>query len=222
MYNAKGEKTWEADLDIYGKVRTFAGRSLSDCPFRYQGQYEDSETGLYYNRFRYYDPNMGCYLSKDPIGLAGGNRLYSYVHDSNSWIDEFGLAKGDPIDEWIDPNKLNFSQAYVTDEVYQMIDDMNNKKWDWDRSGPLEVAEIDGQLVSLDNRRLYAAQTVGLESVPIRKVDLNASRPNGGTYGSNLNKKLNSKPKTRPDLPKVQLPKTGTPDKPKVVSKHTH
>ncbi|GAA4027321.1 hypothetical protein GCM10022409_09090 [Hymenobacter glaciei] len=33
-----------------------------DCPFRYQGQYEDTETGLYYNRFRYYDPKMGMYI----------------------------------------------------------------------------------------------------------------------------------------------------------------
>jgi RHS repeat-associated protein len=58
-------------LDFYGKVRTFAGRSLRDCPFRYQGQYEDAETGLYYNRFRYYDPDSGNYISQDPIGLEG-------------------------------------------------------------------------------------------------------------------------------------------------------
>ncbi|MDR2809405.1 MAG: RHS domain-containing protein [Tannerellaceae bacterium] len=54
MYDEKGQLVWEAHLDIYGKVRTIVGRSLSDCPFRYQGQYEDSETGLYSNRFRYY------------------------------------------------------------------------------------------------------------------------------------------------------------------------
>jgi hypothetical protein len=42
----KEKKTWDARLDICGKVANFAGRSLSDCPFRYQGQYEDSETGL--------------------------------------------------------------------------------------------------------------------------------------------------------------------------------
>ena len=60
---------WE--FDIYGKIRTFAGCSLNDCSFRYQGQYEDSETGLYYNRFRYYDPSTGAYISQDPIGLAG-------------------------------------------------------------------------------------------------------------------------------------------------------
>jgi RHS repeat-associated protein len=86
-------QVWEAHLDIYGKVHTFAGRSLKDCPFRYQGQYEDAETGLYYNRFRYYDPSIGAYLSQDPIRLAGDNpTLYGYVHDPNTWIDIFGLA----------------------------------------------------------------------------------------------------------------------------------
>ena len=92
MYDAEGNKTWEAQLDIYGRVRTFAGRSLNECPFRYQGQYQDSETGLYYNRFRYYDPEIGSYISQDPIGLAGGNpTLYAYVKDVNSWVDVFGL-----------------------------------------------------------------------------------------------------------------------------------
>jgi RHS repeat-associated protein len=52
-----------------------------DCPFRYQGQYEDVETGLYYNRFRYYDPEAGQYISPDPLGLAGGPALYAYVSD---------------------------------------------------------------------------------------------------------------------------------------------
>ena len=65
---------------------------MNDCPFRYQGQYEDSETGLYYNRFRYYSPDEGMYISQDPIGLVGNNpTLYGYVSDPNSWIDTFGL-----------------------------------------------------------------------------------------------------------------------------------
>ncbi|MFY0519810.1 RHS repeat-associated core domain-containing protein [Lysinibacillus sp. UGB7] len=44
-------------------------------PFRYQGQYSDEETGLYYNRFRYYSPEQGQYTQPDPIGLAGKIRL---------------------------------------------------------------------------------------------------------------------------------------------------
>jgi uncharacterized protein RhaS with RHS repeats len=53
--------TWDMELDVYGKVRNFVGSSLSDCPFRYQGQYQDEETGLYYNQFRYYDVGIGGY-----------------------------------------------------------------------------------------------------------------------------------------------------------------
>ncbi|WP_262885492.1 RHS repeat-associated core domain-containing protein [Tenacibaculum maritimum] len=72
-------------------------KAYNNTPFRYQGQYEDVETGLYYNRFRYYSPDSGTYISKDPIGLLGNNpNLYAYVHDVNSWVDPFGLA-GNPI-----------------------------------------------------------------------------------------------------------------------------
>ena len=91
MYDEQGEKTWDCTLDVYGKVSNFEGRSLSDCPFRYQGQYEDEETGLYYNRFRYFDSSIGCYISQDPISIQGGLNIYAYVYDLNSWIDIFGL-----------------------------------------------------------------------------------------------------------------------------------
>ena len=62
-------------------------------PFLFQGQYYDYETGLAYNRFRYYDPELGRYISQDPIRLASGTiALHSYVEDSNSWIDVLGLV----------------------------------------------------------------------------------------------------------------------------------
>ena len=62
-------------------------------PFLYQGQYYDFETNLAYNRFRYYSPETGAYISQDPIGLMGGGNLYSYVHDVNTWLDILGLAE---------------------------------------------------------------------------------------------------------------------------------
>jgi len=70
MHDQQGQLTWGAELNSYGRVRKQEGEATA-CPFRYQGQYEDVETGLYYNRFRYYDPEAGNYLSLDPIGLAG-------------------------------------------------------------------------------------------------------------------------------------------------------
>jgi RHS repeat-associated protein len=63
-----------------------------DSPFRYQGQYEDVETGLYYNRFRYFDPETGQYISQDPIGLRGGMNLYNYVTSPTISIDPYGLS----------------------------------------------------------------------------------------------------------------------------------
>ncbi|WP_299315738.1 RHS repeat-associated core domain-containing protein [uncultured Aquimarina sp.] len=92
MYNSQGEKTWQVEYDIYGKVRKLAKGSLEDCPFRYQGQYEDVETGLYYNGYRYYSCDTGIYISQDPIGLNSREyNLYTYVSDTNSTIDPLGL-----------------------------------------------------------------------------------------------------------------------------------
>ena len=92
-YDSEGNLVWEMLLDVYGEVMESRGdRSL--VPFRYQGQYEDEETGLYYNRFRYYSPQMGVYISSDPIGLAGNNpTLYGYVGDVNTWLDPWGLME---------------------------------------------------------------------------------------------------------------------------------
>ncbi|PAU64643.1 hypothetical protein BZL41_09380, partial [Pseudomonas sp. PIC25] len=62
-----------------------------------QGQYFDAETGLHYNRHRYYNPNTGCFLTPDPIKLAGGLNNYQYVNNPTGWVDPLGLAgvKGD-------------------------------------------------------------------------------------------------------------------------------
>jgi RHS repeat-associated protein len=97
MFDAKGNKFWEGVLDIYGRLRTLHGNK-SSLPFRYQGQYEDAETGLYYNRFRYYAPEDGLYVSQDPVGLSGGMALYGYVRDTNTQVDVFGLTAEHPFD----------------------------------------------------------------------------------------------------------------------------
>ena len=90
MYNEEGESVWERSLDSFGRLKE---GSNGPCPFMYQGQYYDIEIGLAYNRFRYYDPESGRYISRDPIGLNGGIVLYGYVHDVNNWVDVLGLIK---------------------------------------------------------------------------------------------------------------------------------
>ncbi len=59
---------------------------------RFQGQYYDVETGLHYNRHRYYDPTTARFINLDPIGLLGGNNNYEYAHNPIAWIDPLGLV----------------------------------------------------------------------------------------------------------------------------------
>ena len=88
-YDENGEKVWARELDLYGNAIT--GDS-SFIPFLYQGQYYDEEIGLAYNRFRYYSPESGTYISQDPIGLAGNNpNFYGYTFDCNTEVDVWGL-----------------------------------------------------------------------------------------------------------------------------------
>jgi RHS repeat-associated protein len=90
-YNSTGQKVWEREIDCYGKVRKLDGEK-DFCPYLYQGQHVDSETGLAYNRFRYYDNESGGYINQDPISIQGGLNLYAYVHDPNTWVDTMGLT----------------------------------------------------------------------------------------------------------------------------------
>ena len=71
----------------------------------FAGQYTDDESGLAYNRFRYYDPQSGNYLASNPIGLNGGETPYAYVHNPMGWVDPFGLAKCKPSVSGLDPYK---------------------------------------------------------------------------------------------------------------------
>jgi RHS repeat-associated protein len=92
MADEAGALAWKGQLDVYGVARNDVARTA--CPWRWPGQYEDPETGLYYNRFRYYDPETGRYISQDPIRLRGGLNLFAYTTDPLTWLDPFGLAEG--------------------------------------------------------------------------------------------------------------------------------
>ncbi|MDM0037171.1 RHS repeat-associated core domain-containing protein [Variovorax sp. J22P271] len=87
----KGKIVWEGDYKAFGKAKATSFDGFTNN-IRFQGQYFDEETGLHYNRYRYYDPIGGRYVSKDPIGLAGG-------------LDKYLFADGNPTKN-IDPRGL--------------------------------------------------------------------------------------------------------------------
>ncbi|MCU0209691.1 DUF6531 domain-containing protein [Pseudomonas shahriarae] len=90
LTSADGKIVWSAHYQAYGKV-TRLDVSTVDNPLRFQGQYFDRESGLHYNRYRYYNPDNGRYLTPDPVKLAGGVNGYLYVPNPTGWVDPLGL-----------------------------------------------------------------------------------------------------------------------------------
>lgn len=87
-----GELAWSVDYKAYGNVALKRVQQINS-PLRFQGQYFDEETGLHYNRHRYYSPDTGRYTTADPIGLAGGLNNYQYVVNPTGWVDPLGLEQ---------------------------------------------------------------------------------------------------------------------------------
>ncbi|MBG2876503.1 RHS domain-containing protein [Proteus alimentorum] len=114
IFSEKGIVSWAGRLNTWGQIAFWQSHDnyadndpeYTECHFRFAGQYEDKESGLYYNRFRYYDKDTGQYISPDPIGLLGGFNPYGYVHCPTGWVDPFGVA-GEDCDKLL---KLNSAQ----------------------------------------------------------------------------------------------------------------
>jgi RHS repeat-associated protein len=94
LTDERGLTVWSAKYDVYGRLSHLPADE-SESWIRFQGQYEDPETGLYYNFYRYFDPESGRYINKDPIGLIGGLNQYTYTNNPVNRIDPLGL-----IDPW--------------------------------------------------------------------------------------------------------------------------
>ncbi|WP_239428588.1 RHS repeat domain-containing protein [Snodgrassella communis] len=97
LIDANGEILWECSFQLWGKRIHEIEHESVEQNLRYQGQYLDRETGLHYNTFRYYDPDIGRFTQPDPIGLAGGFNLYQYAPNGLTWIDPWGLTSCKPV-----------------------------------------------------------------------------------------------------------------------------
>ena len=103
MTSSGGQVAWQARYKVWGALLQETdgpyrnpspeGKDYRPLPqnLRFQGQYFDAETGLHYNTFRYYDPDVGRFTTEDPIGLNGGLNLYQYAPNPFAWIDPWGL-----------------------------------------------------------------------------------------------------------------------------------
>jgi RHS repeat-associated protein len=91
MYDELGRLAWQMQMDLFGARHVDVAQT--SAPWAWPGQYVDEETGLFYNRARYYSPELGRYVSQDPLRLSGGLSLYGYVDDPTRQMDPLGLMK---------------------------------------------------------------------------------------------------------------------------------
>ncbi|HGZ2397588.1 TPA: RHS repeat-associated core domain-containing protein, partial [Escherichia coli] len=95
LISPEGETAWQGEYDEWGNLLGETSAQHLQQPYRLPGQQYDEESGLYYNRHRYYDPLQGRYITQDPIDIKGGWNLYSYALNPVSWIDPLGLTQCD-------------------------------------------------------------------------------------------------------------------------------
>ncbi len=101
LISPEGETAWQGEYDEWGNLLGEESAQHLQQSLRLPGQQYDEESGLYYNRNRYYDPLQGRYITQDPIGLRGEWNLYKYPLNPVRFIDSLGLkfhVNGDPSD----------------------------------------------------------------------------------------------------------------------------
>ncbi|RKP43479.1 hypothetical protein D7S89_26040 [Trinickia fusca] len=175
MTDELGEVVWEASYKAWGEAQQVIARASKAAgiapknPLRFQGQQLDDETGLAYNRHRYYDASVGRFISVDPIKLSGGFNLYQYAPASTGWIDPLGLNKTCPM--MVNPRRLQSRQgpSEMTGNKVKRYASAMRAQGGYGAFPPVEAADVgDGKLVIVDgHHRAEAAMKAGIPEVPV-------------------------------------------------------
>ena len=159
----RGAVRWSGQYGSFGEVRhqsegfsrVVNRTAMAHQPLRYAGQYADGETGLHYNLFRYYDPQVGRFIVQDPIGLNGGWNLYQYAPNPLGWIDPLGLTALDTtgynVYGLFDPGASKPYYVGITDDLLRRAGEHRD-------SGRLTPG---AQLLPLDENVTYAQAREG-------------------------------------------------------------
>jgi len=136
---ATGQVVARYDYAPYGEDMGVSGE-VDACPFRYQSKYCDAETGLYYFGYRYYSPRLGRWLSRDPLGEAGGLNLYAYC--GNDPVNRHDYLGMDEVEE------TNYHGVAGEKFVWRLIKDLVTGQPIADGLGGLKARIYDGTDIS--------------------------------------------------------------------------
>ena len=148
MIDVSGNEVAQYDYNPFGKIVASSGAYKNINPYRFSSEYYDAETGLIYYNYRYYYPEAGRWLSRDPIGTKGGYNLYGFVNNNPiSWWDVHGqkpwvyfdsegrFTLDGPFWDWVSDAAFSAGDVIFTDGVVNTVTDATKKGWnafaDW-------------------------------------------------------------------------------------------
>lgn len=152
LSDPSGVVTDQYAYDEFGRLNRSTGSTPN--PFQYVGRFgvQNDPTGLYFMRARYYDPAAGRFVSRDPIGLAGGINLYSY-------------ASNNPISQ-IDPSGNIFETLWDVVNIglglASLVDNVQRGEWGW---ATLDVLGLTYDTAATLVPFLPAGASAGLKAV---------------------------------------------------------
>jgi RHS repeat-associated protein len=178
----------EYDYGPFGEPVRVAGAHANVNPFRFSTKYQDAETGLLYYGYRYYQPSLGVWLSRDPLGEEGGDNLYAFLRNrSTTWIDidgrtgwapgpggKFFPQGGKPLDDYVEYGLL----SGVAQKLFHHYRNGRGKEL---TLTPDEFIETDPDNVSVENI-LTGHELNGITTFTDEKFQTVANK--GGTLGT--------------------------------------
>ena len=193
------DRAWGGSFDSLYKqqfVDNFAVTENELQPFKFQGQSLDTETGLHYNRFRYYDSDVGMFVSRDPIGLMGGDNTFQYAPNPIEWIDPLGLNnckpslvryKKDKITPISGSYQSGINRAWALEK--ELVELTGHGTVEWTDSQKQEL-KSKGRVKGYTGHHINNAASAPLWQGDPRNIVFLTNTPNGGDHlgknGSNL------------------------------------
>lgn len=180
LFNSEGKTVWRpGQTSLWGLALSLPADTgypdprgeldpEADPGLLYAGQWQDAESGLCYNRFRYYEPETGMYLVSDPLGLLGGEQTYRYVPNPCGWVDPLGLAASSKISslmDYIGDGRRVSGHTGFLDGVRLSHSQINNIAKEMEKLGIKVIRKADKYLPP--NAR--AAFDYGLRNIYLRK-----------------------------------------------------
>ncbi|NHQ88544.1 RHS repeat protein [Iodobacter sp. HSC-16F04] len=210
LSDENGEIAWSAEYKAWGEAQVVISEAAKEAginnPIRFQGQYADEESGLHYNRHRYYDPEIGRFISSDPIKLAGGRNLHQYAPNPIGWIDPFGLvhetAPGYHVYGLYEPGKSpdrGDSPYYVG-----ITDDLDRRNIEHGKSGRLAGGTMEPIMRDVDYGTARGVEQANIEHHGTKTGTIGQDLSTATTYDERGNKVASFDHKNSTRCPKRQ------------------